>query len=87
MTLALLLTVMANIFGVVSVPLLATWLVSVKGVKINAVSLLIKLFCSVLIPLIVSYILYSLSPIPMDPFFYLFEGGCSTKLKIGMGWY
>ena len=56
MTLALLLTVTTNIFGVVSVPLLATWLVSVKGVKINAVSLLVKLACSVLIPLIVSHI-------------------------------
>ncbi len=54
MTLALLLTVTTNILGVVTVPLLATWLVSVKDVKINAVSLLIKLTCTVLVPLIVS---------------------------------
>ena len=54
MTLALLLTVTTNILGVVTVPLLATWLVSVKNVKINAVSLLIKLTCTVLVPLIVS---------------------------------
>ena len=56
MTLALLLTVTTNTFGVVSVPLLATWLVSVKNVKVNTVSLLVKLTCSVLVPLIVSYI-------------------------------
>jgi predicted Na+-dependent transporter len=48
--------VATNILGVVTVPLLATWLVSVKDVKINTVSLLIKLTSTVLIPLIVSYI-------------------------------
>ncbi|XP_028410176.1 probable sodium/metabolite cotransporter BASS4, chloroplastic [Dendronephthya gigantea] len=50
---ALLLTVTTNILGVVTVPLLATWLVSVKGVKISAVTLLIKLAITVLIPLVV----------------------------------
>lgn len=53
-TVALLLTVTTNTLGVVTVPLMATWLVSVKNVKIDEVSLLVKLLCTVLVPLIVS---------------------------------
>ena len=49
----MLLTVTTNILGVVTVPVLATWLVSIKDVKINAITLLIKLVCTVLVPLIV----------------------------------
>lgn len=57
---ALLLTVTTNMLGVVTVPLLAMWLVSVKGVQISAVTLLIKLSGTVLVPLIVSEISFSL---------------------------
>ena len=57
-TLALLLTVTTNTLGVLYVPLLAKLLVSVNNVQIDAISLLVKLISTLLVPLLVSLMIF-----------------------------
>ena len=59
MALSVMLTVICNLASVFTVPPLVTWIIEFKNVKLDAVTLLIKLILTVLLPLLVRSHVYS----------------------------
>jgi len=57
--LSVMLTVICNLASVFTVPPLVTWIIEFKNVKLDAVTLLIKLILTVLLPLLVRSHVYS----------------------------
>mmetsp|Transcript_16138 Transcript_16138/g.22749 ORF Transcript_16138/g.22749 Transcript_16138/m.22749 type:complete len:341 (-) Transcript_16138:295-1317(-) len=60
--LALLLTVFSNLIGVVTTPFWLKFMLASTDVEIDAVDLLIKMFISVLVPLVIGQVIHNLVP-------------------------